>query len=117
MSQSRPNKNTKSLQTQPLDVLVQVLLADWWLAEVLIIGKFFFGGLGHLKGGLEDVDAVEGCADQHLEVDWVVCDFLDFFLALVQEHQLVGYIWFFFLVLDGHVPNGESVVFAGHCDH
>lgn len=85
--------------------------------QVLIVHSLFFCCFWHLEGGLEDVDAVDRGAHQHLEVDRVVADLLYLLLALVNEHQLVGHLWLLILVLHRHVPYSQAVVLACHGDH
>ena len=85
--------------------------------KVLIVHSLLFCCFGHLEGGLEDVDAVDRGAHQHLEVDRVVADLFYLLLALVNEHQLVGHLRLLILVLHRHVPDSQPVVLARHGDH
>jgi hypothetical protein len=100
-----------------LDILIQIFLSNWRSLQILLVNLFILSWIWHLKGWLEDVDAVERSADEQFEVDGMVAHFLDLLLTLVQEHQLVGNIRLFLLVLNCHVPDGQSVVLGSHCDH
>jgi len=73
--------------------------------------------LWHFKGRFKDIDAVKWSTDQHFEVDRVVAYFLDFLLSLVQEHQFIGYFRVFLLIFHCHVPNGQPIILASHCDN
>jgi len=104
-------------QAHSFDVLIELFFFDGRPFQVLEIDALILSWLWHLEGGFEDVDAVKGGTDEEFEVDGVVAKFLYFLLALVQEHQLVGNIGLLLFVLDGHVPNGQSVVLWCHGNH
>lgn len=71
----------------------------------------------HFETGLEDVDAIAGAADDHLEVDGVVAQLLNLFLTLMDEHEFVGELGVFLFVLHRHVPDGNRVVLACNSHH
>jgi hypothetical protein len=102
------------IKIHAFDIFVQVLLLDRRAFEILEVGLFVEIGLGHFVGGFEDVDGVEGGRDHHFKVDGMEADLLDFLLALVQEHQLIGDLGVSFFVLHRHVPDRQPVVLAGH---
>lgn len=107
-----------SLNVHPSQQFVQFFFLDWRSLQILLIKNLFVLFFRReFIVRFEQIDTVNWTTGHQFKVYWMELDLLDFFLALMQEHQLVRNFRVFFLVLHWHVPNRKAVVLACHCDH
>ena len=90
---------TKSLKAHSLDVLVQILLMDWWSFQILSISFFIQVFLWHLQRRFEDIYRVKGGTYYHLVVNWMESYLFYLLLTLMQKHQLVRNLRISLLIL------------------
>lgn len=107
---------TSVINRHPAKQLMQLLLLDRLSSQILPIMFIRIVLFRWFVVGFEQVDTVDGAAGYHFEIDGMEFYLFNLFLTLVEEHQLVGHIGILLLVLDRHVPDGETVVLAGDGD-
>lgn len=111
------NENWDSLNVHSSKQLVQVFFLYRFSSEVLFVMRLGVVLFGRLIVWFEQINAINRAAHNHLKVDRVEFDLLDFLLPLMQEHQFVWHIRVLLFVFYWHIPNRQSIIFTCHSNH